>query len=148
MFGLVKFLELKCYCSENLNKFFWLFALCRGFLGCLVIKMGDYMEFYNHRRFHETLDYQKPMAVYFESLKINNADYENLVEIVAWGCEFWRELDFFLNCLDFWGGICDQNRVSLRHLLSSKIKYSFQNFTSSNTLIYTDRTILIWIFHC
>jgi len=41
MFGLVKFLEVKCYCSENLNKFFWLFALCRGFLGCLVIKMGD-----------------------------------------------------------------------------------------------------------
>ena len=41
MFGLVKFLEAKCYCSENLNKFFLLFALCRGFLGCLVIKMGD-----------------------------------------------------------------------------------------------------------
>ena len=40
MFGLVKFLELKCYCSENLNKFFLLFALCSGFLGCLVIKMG------------------------------------------------------------------------------------------------------------
>ena len=39
MFGLVKFLELKCYCSENLNKFFLLFALCRDFLGFLVIKM-------------------------------------------------------------------------------------------------------------
>ena len=31
----------------------------------------DYMDFYNYRRFHETLEYKKPMSVYFESLKIN-----------------------------------------------------------------------------
>jgi putative transposase len=31
----------------------------------------DYMQFYNYRRFHETLDYRKPMNVYFESLQIN-----------------------------------------------------------------------------
>ena len=31
----------------------------------------DYMQFYNFRRFHETLDYKKPMNVYFNSLKIN-----------------------------------------------------------------------------
>ena len=31
----------------------------------------DYMQFYNYRRFHETLDYKKPMNVYFNSLKIN-----------------------------------------------------------------------------
>ena len=31
----------------------------------------DYMQFYNNRRFHETLKYKKPMNVYFESLKIN-----------------------------------------------------------------------------
>jgi putative transposase len=31
----------------------------------------DYMQFYNYRRFHETLDYKKPMSVYFESLTIN-----------------------------------------------------------------------------
>jgi putative transposase len=43
----------------------------------------DYMEFYNHRRFHETLEYKKPMGVYFDSLKVNNHDYENLVEIRA-----------------------------------------------------------------
>lgn len=43
----------------------------------------DYMEFYNHRRFHETLEYKKPMAVYFENLKVNNDDYENSVEIIA-----------------------------------------------------------------
>ena len=35
----------------------------------------DYMQFYNYRRFHETLDYKKPMNVYFESLKINNGNY-------------------------------------------------------------------------
>ena len=43
----------------------------------------DYMEFYNHRRFHETLEYKKPMAVYFDSLKVNNDNYKNSVEIVA-----------------------------------------------------------------
>jgi putative transposase len=43
----------------------------------------DYMEFYNHQRFHETLAYKKPMGVYFDSLKVNNHDYENLVEIRA-----------------------------------------------------------------
>ena len=35
----------------------------------------DYMQFYNYRRFHETLDYKKPMNVYVESLKINNENY-------------------------------------------------------------------------
>ena len=35
----------------------------------------DYMQFYNYRRFHETIDYKKPMNVYFESLKINNENY-------------------------------------------------------------------------
>jgi len=37
----------------------------------------DYMEFYNYKRFHETLDYQKPMNVYLESLRINNLLYSN-----------------------------------------------------------------------
>ena len=31
----------------------------------------DYMQFYNYRRLHETLDYKKPMNVYFNSLKTN-----------------------------------------------------------------------------
>jgi putative transposase len=32
----------------------------------------DYIEFYNKRRFHETLEYKKPMDVYFENLKDSN----------------------------------------------------------------------------
>jgi len=37
--------------------------------------LSDYMEFYNYRRFHETLEYKKPMNVYFDSLQINNENY-------------------------------------------------------------------------
>jgi putative transposase len=43
----------------------------------------NYIEFYNYRRFHETLEYKKPMSVYFDGLKVNNNDYKNLIEIVA-----------------------------------------------------------------
>jgi len=45
--------------------------------------ISDYMDFYNHRRFHETLDYKKPMNVYFESLRVNNDDYQKSVKIRA-----------------------------------------------------------------
>jgi putative transposase len=43
----------------------------------------DYMEFYNYRRFHETLDYKKPMNVYWDSMKINDENYAKLDENVA-----------------------------------------------------------------
>ena len=43
----------------------------------------DYMQFYNYRRFHETLEYKKPMNVYFESLKINDEKYDISEECVA-----------------------------------------------------------------
>jgi len=43
----------------------------------------DYMEFYNYRRFHETLNYKKPMNVYWNSIKINDENYSKLDENVA-----------------------------------------------------------------
>jgi len=43
----------------------------------------DYMQFYNYRRFHETLEYKKPMSVYYESLKINKEIFNTLEENVA-----------------------------------------------------------------
>ena len=43
----------------------------------------DYMQFYNYRRFHETLNYKKPMNVYFESLKINKQKVDIQEENVA-----------------------------------------------------------------
>ena len=48
----------------------------------LTEDVADYIEFYNHKRFHETLDYQKPMAFYLENLKVNDVDYMNLSENV------------------------------------------------------------------
>jgi putative transposase len=48
----------------------------------LTEDVADYIEFYNHRRFHETLNYQKPMAFYLENLKVNDVDYMNLSENV------------------------------------------------------------------
>jgi putative transposase len=35
------------------------------------LDMDDYIEFYNHKRFHETLKYKKPMDVYQKSIKLN-----------------------------------------------------------------------------
>jgi putative transposase len=48
----------------------------------LTEDVADYIEFYNHRRFHETLNYQKPMAFYLKNLKVNDVDYMNLSENV------------------------------------------------------------------
>ena len=45
--------------------------------------VSDYMEFYNHRRFHQTLKYKKPMQVYFESLQANNKSFNISTKIEA-----------------------------------------------------------------
>ncbi len=41
-------------------------------IGALQEDINDYIDFYNHRRFHETLDYKKPMKVYEEDVLLNN----------------------------------------------------------------------------
>ena len=52
-------------------------------ISTLKSDVKDYMEFYNYRRFHETLNYKKPMNVYYESMKINDENYSKLDENVA-----------------------------------------------------------------
>jgi len=37
----------------------------------LITDVDDYIEFYNYKRLHQTLDYKKPMDVYQESIKLN-----------------------------------------------------------------------------
>jgi len=57
---------------------FWRSAKCEriylneyGSISELITDVDDYIEFYNHRRFHETLDYKKPMNVYRSSIEFN-----------------------------------------------------------------------------
>lgn len=49
----------------------------------LKVDVADYMEFYNYRRFHETLEYKKPMGVYQKSLTSNDCGFKALDENVA-----------------------------------------------------------------
>ena len=37
----------------------------------LTTNVNDYIEFYNYKRFHQSLKYKKPMAVYQESILLN-----------------------------------------------------------------------------
>ena len=57
---------------------FWRSAKCERIylneyhsLSELITDVGDYIEFYNYRRFHQTLKYKKPMDAYQESIKLN-----------------------------------------------------------------------------
>ena len=57
---------------------FWRSAKCERLylneydsIGRLQEDIDDYIEFYNDRRFHETLDYKKPMKVYQENILFN-----------------------------------------------------------------------------
>ena len=69
---------------------FWRSAKCEKIylneydnIGVLKDDVYDYIDFYNHRRFHQTLNYKKPMNVYFQNLKINDRNYLNLKENVS-----------------------------------------------------------------
>jgi putative transposase len=57
---------------------FWRSAKCERIylneyesINALREDVDDYIDFYNYRRFHETLDYKKPMSIYTESLAFN-----------------------------------------------------------------------------
>lgn len=43
----------------------------------------DYIDFYNKRRFHESLKYKKTMEVYFNSLKLNHKNDNSKIKVVA-----------------------------------------------------------------
>jgi len=43
----------------------------------------EYIEFYNYKRFHESLNYKKPINVYWDSIKINDENYIKLEENVG-----------------------------------------------------------------
>ena len=43
----------------------------------------EYIHFYNHKRFHQSLNYKKPMAVYLDNLKTNNEYNSNLALCVS-----------------------------------------------------------------
>jgi putative transposase len=43
----------------------------------------EYINFYNHKRFHENLEYKKPMEVYFNSMKINDKNCTLKLKSVA-----------------------------------------------------------------
>ena len=62
---------------------FWRSAKCECIylneydsIRALIDDVDEYIEFYNHKRFHETLDYKKPMNVYKESILTNNQQDE------------------------------------------------------------------------
>jgi putative transposase len=69
---------LRACCIER----FWRSAKCERIylneyqsISELITDVDDYIELYNHRRFHETLAYKKPMDVYQESIKLNGGNH-------------------------------------------------------------------------
>ena len=44
----------------------------------LKVDVKNYINFYNHQRFHQTLDYKRPMEVYNEWLKNNKSEKQNI----------------------------------------------------------------------
>ena len=55
---------------------FWTIAaialgLPRHSISELTTDVDDYIEFYNHRRFHQTLDYKKSINLYQKGIKLN-----------------------------------------------------------------------------
>ena len=67
---------------------FWRSAKCEKIylneydsLSKLKGDIKEYIEFYNNKRFHENLDYKKPMEVYRDNIKINNLVFNKNLNI-------------------------------------------------------------------
>ena len=74
-------------CFATAIRYFWRSAKCERIylneyfsIKELIDDTRDYIEFYNYKRFHQSLQYKKPMDVYFDSLKshlqIQTNDYK------------------------------------------------------------------------
>jgi len=48
-----------------------------------VSVLKEDINFFNNKRFHESLEYKKPMIVYYDSLKINDKNFNKQIENVA-----------------------------------------------------------------
>ena len=84
----------------------------------------DYIEFYNYRRFHETLKYKKPMNVYYASLKINDENYTKTSENVAYGNRCLGNQIFKKVVLTYWGSInFNRRHGSLRKELNVRTPF-------------------------
>jgi transposase InsO family protein len=51
-------------------------------IGELITDVDDYIEFYNYRRFHQTLDYRNPMNVYQKKYKIEPRKEEDRLDVL------------------------------------------------------------------
>jgi transposase InsO family protein len=68
-----KALELRHSKTRDVRESDLIKAVLLSSEGWSVSQISQAIEFYNHRRFHETLAYKKPMKVYKESILDNNA---------------------------------------------------------------------------
>jgi hypothetical protein len=93
----------------------------------LITDVGDYIEFYNHRRFHETLVYKKPMNVYQESIKLNQEKAKANSDALLVS-----NVDYALNA----GNLIISARVSL-YPKATNLKKFMKNSKNENTFDIT-----------
>jgi len=89
--GIIISMDGKGRATDNIAiERFWRSAKCEKIylneyntIKALKEDVSEYMDFYNHKRFHQTLKYKKPMNVYLESLQINEEEYKTNTKVEA-----------------------------------------------------------------